>query len=293
MSKIQEDTVIGYHVVCLIDVLGQKQKLAGWAKLPDDGQPTPEFNKAFDDTAGTVLRFRNLFIQFFNQLGQSQCTIPDKLAKLSTEQQAKYPRCKECSVKVERFSDTFVFSSLIPNTHGDASITPLYRILATCCMAMLGSLADKTPIRGAISIGPGAALEDGRFYGPGLAEVHTLESKVAEYPRVVVSSKFHGFLSDEQAYSHDRDVDQAMKRLANTCRSLIFQDVDGCWIVDFCGKGMRNLPGPDTQRSHAVSMAYDFVQSEADRFRQEGDSKLALRYHLLHQYMESRLSLWE
>ena len=162
MSEKDGTTFFGYHVVCLIDVLGQKQKLAHWANLPDAGQITPGFVQALKQTVGTVLRFREQFIKFFDQL--RQCTIPEKVGSLPKEQQEKFFRHKECKVEVERLSDTFVFYSLIPNSYGDASVTPVYRILATCAMAMLWSLAAKTPVRGAITIGAGAKLEDGWFY---------------------------------------------------------------------------------------------------------------------------------
>ncbi len=290
MSGKDDDYFLGYHVVCLIDVLGQKQKLAQWAELPDDRQVTPDFIKALKDTIGTVLTFRDQFIQFFEQLGQ--CTMPDKLTALPSEKQKQYHRFKECRVKVERFSDTFVFSSPIPNTHGDASITPLYRILAACCMAMFWSLAAKTPVRGAISIGTGAELEDESFYGPGLAEAHYLESEVAGYPRVVVSNSVRQFLADGQVYSSDREVAEIMKQIAGTCRSFICQDVDGCWIVDFLDKELRDLLGPDLKGGDTVRMAYEFVRSEALRFRNAGNSKLAVRYYLLQQYIESRLPIW-
>lgn len=290
MSKKDDFTFFGYHVVCLIDVLGQKQKLARWAKLPEDGQVTPDFIKALKDTAGTVLTFRDQFIKFFDRM--NQCTIPDKLAAQPKEKQKQYQRFKECRVKVERFSDTFVFSSQIPNAHGDASITPMYRVLATCCYAMLWSLAGKTPVRGAVSIGAGAEPEDESFYGPGLAEAHYLESEVASYPRIIVSPMVRQFLADGQVYSTNREIAQIMSQMASTCRSFICQDVDGCWIVDFLGKGLRDLLGPDMPSGEAVGMAYEFVRSEASRFREAGNSKLAVRYHLLQQYIESRLPIW-
>jgi len=290
MSRKDDFTFFGYHVVCLIDVLGQKQKLARWANLPDDGQITPEFIDALKQTAGTVLNFRDQFIQLFEQLGR--CTMPNKLAALPVEQQERYQRFKECNVLVERFSDTFVFSSQIPNAHGDASITPMYRVLAACCHAMIVSLAAKVPVRGAITVGAGGVLGDGSFYGPALAEAHYLEKDVADSPRVVLSPTVREFLADGQAYSPDPEIAQIMGQMASTCRSFICQDVDGYWIVDFLGKGLRDMLGPDTGVTMAVKMAYDFVLAQAEQFRHAGNTKLALRYHLLQQYIEARLHLW-
>ncbi len=290
MSEKDDTTVFGYHVVCLIDVLGQKQKLARWASLPDGGQITPDFIDALKQTAGIVLSFRSQFIDYFKRL--SQCTMPEKLVELPKAQQERYQRLKNCEVPVERFSDTFVFSSQIGSSHGDASVTPMYRILGTCCYAMLVSLAAKLPVRGAVTVGAGGMLEDGSFYGPALAEAHQLESEVAKYPRVVVSQTACEFLADGQAYSMDRETAEIMGKIAGICRSFIWQDVDGCWIVDFLGEGLRDLLGSNTGMTVAVKMAYDFVRAQAEQFRKSKNVKLALRYHLLQQYIESRLHLW-
>ncbi len=290
MNEKDDFIFFGYHVVCLIDVLGQKDKLAQWANLPTDGQLTPELEAALKQTAGTVLTFRDRFIEFFQQLGE--CAMPEKIAALPADQQERYQRLKECRVKVQRFADTFVFSSVIPNAYGDASVIPLYRILSACCMAMLWSLAAETPVRGAVSIGAGAELDDESFYGPGLAEAHHLESEVSGYPRVIVSETVRRFLADGQTYSNDLQTDQTMRRMADICRSFISQDADGCWIVDFLGDGLRGLTEPDTELPSAVRAAYEFVRNEADRFRRTSDTKHALRYYLLQQYIESRLPIW-
>lgn len=290
MSKDEGHIFFAYHVVCLVDVLGQKDKLAQWATLPDDGQVTQEFIQALRQTVGTVLAFRDQFVDLFNRF--DQCTMPNKLTVLSVEQQQQYHRFKTGDVKVQRFSDTFLFSSQIPNTYGDVSIMPIYRVVTACGTAMLTSLATKTPVRGAICIGAGAELEDKSFYGPALAEAYRLESDVADYPRVVVSPAVCQFLVEGQTYSLDRDINQIMRQMANTCRSLLHRDEDGHWTVDFLGKGMRKLIGPNPRFVEAVERAADFVRSEATRFREVGNKKLAIRYELLWRYVESRLPLW-
>ncbi len=290
--NIENDTTYyGYHVVCLIDVLGQKKKLARWAELPEDSQTSPEFIEDIRDTVGTVLAFREGFIRFFDQSGQ--CTMPDRVAALGKEQMVQYHRAKEYSVNVERFADTFVFSSQILNSHGDTSIMPAYHILNACCMAMLWSLEGKTPIRGAITIGAGAVLEDNSFYGHALAEAHHLESEVADYPRIILSPNFQSFLAEGHKYSSDPVVSSTMKEFGQICRSLVCQDEDGCFCVDFLGKGVRSILTPESSWATAATNAYHFVRSEAIRFRDERNTKLARRYSALQRYIESRLPLWE
>jgi hypothetical protein len=168
----------------------------------------------------------------------------------------------------------------------------MYSMLDTCCFMMFDSLADKTPFRGAITIGDGGVLKDDSFYGPALAEAHDLESKIAGYPRVLVSNKVRQFLSDESTYSDDPEIDKAMQSLANTCRSLICQDADGHWIVDFLGKGSAGIFRSTRDCVNIIKMAYDFVGEQVEQFSQSGNAKLAGRYCVLKKYIESRLPLW-
>jgi len=282
--------LMGYHVVCLIDVLGQKGKIRRWGDLPSNGQLTPDLIEALKQTVGVVLGFRDHFIEFFNLA--ATCTMPAKLASLPAKERERYRRFKDCKLNVQRFSDTFVFYSLVPNAYGDASVVPLYRALGACCMAMAASLSSKTPMRGAISIGPGMELEDRSFYGPALAEVHHLESEVAGYPRIVVSDAVRQFLAQGQVYSEDTEIDNLMQRMAATCRSLLCIDTDRHLIVDFLGRGMRDLLGSGTHVPDAIRSAHEFVRAEAMRFRASGESKLASRYELLQQYMAPRLPIW-
>ncbi len=295
MSDQNDDRVWSNHVVCLIDVLGQKEKLARLAEPPPNGQLTPEFLHNLKQTAGVVISKRDQFVDFFNEL--SQCTVRDELKNCPPDQQQSYWRSKNCEVKVQRFSDTSVLYSQIGNTHGDALVTPLSRVLGACCYAMVRSLADKIPVRGAVTIDLGMELEEKDFYGPALAEAHRLESTVAGYPRIVVSDNLRLFLAKGTVYSPDMTINKKMSKMAATCRSLLCTDIDGCWIIDYLGTGIQDLLKPNAslliKLRDIIHKAYEFVCAEAKRFRTEGNAKLALRYHLLQNYFESRLPQWE
>jgi hypothetical protein len=290
VSRKDEVTFFGYHAVCLIDVLGQKGNLSRWARLPDGGAVTPGLIDALKRTVGTVLTFRDMFIDFFKALGQ--CRMPGEYAALSADQKEVYHRFKDCDVRVERFADAFVFSSQIGNAYGDASTNPFYRILGACCWAMLVSLAAKTPVRGAVTIGAGAVLEDGSFYGPALAEAHHLESEVADYPRIVVSDDVAMFLTDQGPYSDEPRISGLMRQMADASCSLVARDSDGLHIVDYLGRGAHDLYGGRDGVERAVPMACDFIRAETERFRTEGNSKLADRYAKVQQYFKPRLGLW-
>ena len=158
---------------------------------------------------------------------------------------------------------------------------------------MIVSLAGKVPSRGAVSIGTGMELETGSFYGPALAEAHRLESKVADYPRIVVSAETAEFAKGGGGFSSHGAIETIMNSLAATCRSLLCVDTDGQVIVDYLGEGMHSvLDGATPDMIQAIEAAYPFVCAEAVRFAEAKDAKHAERYAALRGYVESRLPIW-
>ena len=116
----KDDFYEGYHVVALIDVLGQKQKLAEWAKLPPAVELTPELQKVLKSTVGTLLPFRDAFDDFFQQAAMTE-RRQRMLDALPAQAQQLYRRYLDCSLGIQQFSDTFVFYARLHDVHGDLS----------------------------------------------------------------------------------------------------------------------------------------------------------------------------
>ncbi|MFO8013099.1 MAG: hypothetical protein R6X20_07320 [Phycisphaerae bacterium] len=289
---VDDEVWVGYYVVCLVDLLGQKAGLDKWAQLPPDLQPTPALINALKETAGSVQAFRQMFESYFQEWEQphfSQAWIDS----LPQDKKDLYWRSKDCRLSTQQFGDTFVFFSPTSNSSGDVSMDGMLRILVACCWAMTFSLAGRVPLRGAICVGTGMELDEHNFYGPALAKAHFLESKVAGHPRVVLSREAVRFVQGNAGFSEAPTIEALMKQVAATCRTLLCEDEDGQVIVDFLGKGCLGVQGEvDSEMVSAVEKAYRFVCSEALRFGQEGDTKHAERYTLLRRYVKARLPLW-
>lgn len=282
-----------YYVVCVIDLLGQTEKLSGWKELPSDGKATRQFITAIKQTCGTILWFKEHFHAYFLDTQQHASAAPF-WNQLDAGQQAKFERFKTCSLSTQQFSDTFVFYSPIVTTHKDCSPLPIYQMLIACTWATILSLAARIPLRGGMCIGTGLEFETNNFYGPALATAHHLESKVAEYPRIVVSEEIIQFISQGSVYSDDANINSMMQSIADLCRSFICIDTDQRSIVDTFGKSVRDLSSdsPDENLHGAVTSAYQFTCDELQNFLQSGNSKLMGRYTLLKRYIEARLPLW-
>jgi hypothetical protein len=47
----------------------------------------------------------------------------------------------------------------------------------------------KRPVRGGIEIGLGAELDDREIFGSGISEAYRLESKIADWPRILIGKQ--------------------------------------------------------------------------------------------------------
>jgi hypothetical protein len=171
-------------------------------------------------------------------------------------------------------------------------------VLAGCCMAVLGSLANGHVIRGGIEISWSTRLRSGEVYGPALNKAYYLESKAAENPRVIIGDKVWDFLnslSDKIRQHPDQaqmDIDYC-KKIADCCLKLISDDADGKRILDYLGAGFLEFRKklPDFFKIHDDSRK--FISDSLDKFKREGNSKLASKYQYLAEYFDRRSTIIE
>jgi hypothetical protein len=272
----------GYYVVCLVDVLGQKERLAGWRELPSDDGLRGPFIAAIKKSVGTVVQIREMFEDYFRAVADRKPPI------LFAQHQELWQRLNESKLNVQQFSDTCVFYAPVTISSGEVSVTALQQMLGACSAVMLVSLAAGTPLRGAVTVGVGTELADRDLYGPVLAEAYYLENRVAEYPRIVVSRHVLEFLHSIRERREKHLYNQGMRLFADFCLSLLCDDTDGKLILDFLGKAARDASHGAGSLRQVIDEAYAFACRESQRFADAGNGKLARRYTRLREYMESR-----
>ncbi|MCB9217813.1 MAG: hypothetical protein H6616_18245, partial [Ignavibacteria bacterium] len=283
----RKEFTIGYHVVCFIDILGQQERLAGWNDLPANGEITAEFLRALKKTAGSIVAFENHFRDFFEVYWKGEPSGPVEL--LDEEARSQYRELKEAQLFAQQFGDTFIFYTPIANSAKEITFSPVVQMLVACCRAMLLSLAGKTPVRGAIAFGPGVEMRENSIYGPVLADAYRLESRRAAFPRVVVAKKLVDLLDDVIQSDKRRST---LSYSAKLCRSLICQDSDGEFVVDYLGKFTSSVFRRHDAIKKEVRLASRFALDEAKRFDALGDKKLADRYWKVVEYVQPRMWHW-
>ena len=155
--------------------------------------------------------------------------------------------------------------------------------LDACASVAYMHLIDRRPIRGGIDIGVSLEMHKVGIYGRASKEAYELESEIANYPRVVIGEKAKEFLEVtlKECETGSDNYTRTAKAFLERSIGLIVQDHDGAWILDYLK--VANIQQDIHQQS--IDRILDFVAREQDRFKAEGNHKLALRYALLMDYI--------
>jgi hypothetical protein len=149
-----------------------------------------------------------------------------------------------------------------------------------------GALADGNPARGGIDVGIAATFPRVGIYGPGLYKAYSLESDIAKHPRIVIGSELEGYLRASAQDDGSSSAESVLRKIfAKKCLDLIYVDTDGVSALDYAGKAIRDLY-PDWKE--IISLATNYAQTEWERFRKEGNDKLAKRYFSVVSYLNDR-----
>ncbi|MBK8267543.1 MAG: hypothetical protein IPK83_04255 [Planctomycetes bacterium] len=121
-----------------------------------------------------------------------------------------------------------------------------------------------------------------------MLDAHHLESKVAQYPRLVVGPGVMNYLDAINRQTGTHFAIQATKAGAQECRRYLTQDEDGKWIVDYLGQAIATVGGNEDRFRRSQAKAFEFVVQELGRFRTSKTTTLIERYERLEAYFKSR-----
>lgn len=294
------------YIVAYIDVLGQKAELAKLEKLLDNGERTGEpVLEAKRQTIDVVKKIRKDFHKFWEQVIAPELKNPEH-RNLTEEQKPQFKRLRYGDIKFKYISDGIIIYAPLMMVKGEQRVQDILSIVMATAHLIFVNLSKKVAIRGAVELSWATKLEswtknkeDADIYGPVLTRVHYLENKVADYPRIIVGHRLIDVLERwlRLPYKEEDNTQERLNKIcAKSCRSLIYDDMDGQFIVDFLGPFMQKYTGT----SHLAKAGYNFVQSEYIRYRQLARdsqgidsqakySKLASRYANLIGYFLQRL----
>jgi hypothetical protein len=278
----------GFYCVAFLDILGQRRKLLQLAPIPTKDEAT---TKLLAETAGNVIRLRRRIAATFKAFGAPTLylgQLPRDAAKriLSARQ----------SPRSRHVGDAIIMEvSFLGDQDQCSSIIGVFGCIASSCILHLTALSSKFPLRGGIDIGLGLNIsEEGKpeVYGPVLGNAYNLESKLAEYPRILVSDGLIAYLEEVARVPQTTPLGRLASSLAIECKRFITVDEDGKSMLDFLGEKMSTLSTPEERRNQFALMN-ECIAEQEQMARSENDAKLLSRYERLAAYVEKRGHLWK
>ena len=291
-KKSEDKLDIGYYVVIFIDLLGQQDRLRSLRNLPDesDDNQMKAFIKDLKGTYGVVTGMRNIFEQFFKSYSNKKYDLnKTNYNLLPPTQKNIYIQLKNNPINIKSFSDSIIVFTSLRTDKVKLPTGGIWGIFTAAASTALFSLAAGHPLRGGIDVGLGMEIKRGEIYGPCLSRAYSLESKIAGYPRIVVGKECLEYLQATAEQKQKDIISQVCAGSANECLKLLSVDDDGCAIIDYLGDFFLNKIGMKIEKD-IIDKAYNNVIQFSEKFRNEGNTKIAFRYTLLRSYMEHRLN---
>jgi hypothetical protein len=283
-----ESLPFGPHAVALVDFLGQSAGLAEWDFSPVTDDQREGWLAAVRTTMGRVMELRERFSRACNDfLNALQTYAGSHPATAPAEVVAEFNRFRATKILFAHFSDTIIVYTPLLNEHDYWQVSNIGGLLISCGTLFLQALATGTVLRGAIEVGMLGQFPTGDPYGPVLASAHRLESRIADYPRIVVGPDVCRYLTWLENLPGGQPATSANRALADMCRTMLTEDDDGCTIVDYLA-GPFLGEGTDAEKLREErSLAYRFASRELERFQKARDTHLAARYERLLAYLRS------
>jgi len=281
--QIKGDLIFSNYCACFIDLLGQKNSLAGQNLLPTDEDPKTQqdFSKVARESIGAISRLQG-FAETFRQ--KPKVSTID-FSKLDQEQLELYKKMSSAEPKQQRWSDGLVYYHSLQGEQDDCPISAVYDIFALAGALCLFSLSTGYPIRGAIEISWGVELHDNELYGAIVANSYILESEVAKYPRIVIGEYTVRYLKGHLAVPPDNKIDIYNRNMARLCLNLIANDQDGRYILNYLGKDFRRQITQD-EAPDMFKEAFSYATSQLTLHKENNNEKLIQRYEWLLKYFE-------
>lgn len=230
------------YYICLIDLLGQKEFFA-------------------------EIKSGNLSEAQSERIRRTSSGLREMVNYV--ENRYKHDFLKEDDVGIELFSDSLILTFKVSDNNHRLS-----QWLQLICKLVYISLRHKLPLRGIITDGYAQRTSGGTIYGKAVQKAFELESKVVDYPRVVIEKTLGNKLLNDELLAKFVDV-----------------DIDSGVILNYASERLlRSLEF--SKEIHLLDEIVGFVGSEFERFCNEKDDDadgqsvvLARRYHMWLNYL--------
>lgn len=269
---MEKNEKLGFYVCSLIDILGQKEKLIqlnGLALKKDE----KKIVSIFRQTYGSIKKFRQHAddsISFVNQVKKKH-NIKSNLTSNP--------------VKIKSFSDLVTSYVLLSTEKHKLQFEGIYFLFLSNCEVFLKMLADGIALRGGVDIGMGIETDEKELYGEALSKAYYLESNVAKSIRMVIGQELYDYIDNaaNQEIELSENIFNTNIRYAKLCKTLIKQDTDGQYILDYLSDEFKQM----STFNHYSQNAKKFLDDTYKQLRVNYQYEVAKKYYQAIKYFEA------
>lgn len=284
-----EKKYMKYYIVAIIDLLGQQKKLEELDKQPLNMIDEHRFSELFQKTIGEVQKLRKSFELYIESAFKDR-PIPE-MPQEQLEMFIEYKKIsQQFKPKIKSFSDTLVIYSPISDGK-QIFLDSVYIILHSCCSIFTLLLSRNILCRGGIELGIATEIDENEIYGPAINNAYKLETKIAQYPRIVIGKRLIDLLNILENNSNDARMDMINKNYANLCKKLIFIDGDGHYALDYLGQEVYNRS--KEKIGNLIADIYKGIITNIESLKQTHETNFYMKYLCLLYYFYSRKDLWK
>ena len=253
VKVVIKNMAIQDYIVCYFDFLGQR---SGLLKAVRESPNMPNVQLEVDKISAAIQRFNTAIMGTKRMIMEE----PEKLLQaiefpkeFPEEVKQVFPeKIKNLHFDIQQFSDSTLFFANIEK----ADCVGM-GIFITWCLSLAANfiqlLSEHFMIRGGIAIGKGWKIEPDLLYGPVLEDVYMLESKIAVFPRIVITE----------------EVLRRLEAVDRKCTEFFCEDYDGVHILDYLSLSAirwyeTNMAVQGANLIHSIKEALHFIRTEYD-----------------------------
>lgn len=281
-----DNVIYGGHLVAFIDLLGQSTKLKKFNTIKWWEQSDEVFH-LIKETYGNVLHFREEFSEFIDNYAKPS-TEEDLGQKIPSHFKETWDEISDNKITYKYISDSIIISLPLEIHKGVIPLRSIMGVLGGCAASMLFTQKRGIFFRGGIDVGPciyDPNLHD--LYGSALNEAFIYEKK-ADYPRIIVGKFLMNYL-DSCTKNTDPTLHEVNSRLANSCLSVISEDTDGQYIIDYLGAGFKDLTSL-ADLPFFIKSAVKSIEANIELYKD--DTKIRSKYERLKEYYKAKVDVW-
>jgi CYTH domain-containing protein len=280
----RKESNTNFHIVALVDLLGQGQKLDRFAGIPRTPKERRAFTRLNRATFGTVDRFRER-VRTLNRVLPKAHAIPDMVRESLTPGQVRLAeRNVEPPIDLQFFTDLALLKINLGGQKGHLPLMSLHSLLRQLGLLMLTELAEGVLFRGAIEAGICAELGGNDLYGQAISRAHALESTIAVYPRIVVGAHLTDYVAsfaEKRQSESERAISDSYARLIGVC---LRPDDDGVLTFSYLEPSFRqSYFGDESDLWYVVKSACRAIRRHQDL---PGDEQLRERVTRVEEYFK-------